>query len=298
MPDATTRQGAPSAMGTPLSAVQSTAAITSEGLRILARVLRHGRVRRDSGRVAAEYDGGYWADVLSEKRWELASTLSEFLVPDDPTVRLAKIDGRLRHIATRDYYRYRIEILQKTLTEAAGQAQSLVEIGCGYGANLFSLLPLNRWPRLVGLDISAAALEAGAQITRHFRCEATLRFEQLDLTDPAAPAFATLRGATVFSYYCFEQLKSMTGAVIDNLLAAGVARVIHIEATPELWKLWKPSDAVSRLYTWSQDYQDNLLTTLRERQRHDALKILEVRRLHYAPSLRHDPTLICWEPSR
>jgi SAM-dependent methyltransferase len=295
-------QGGPAAAvrssrGTPLSPVESTAAVTLEGLRILGRVLRGGRVRRDSGRVAAEYDGGYWADVLAQKRWERASTLSEFLVPHDTAIRVAKVDGRFVRIATADYYEYRFATLQKVLAETAWDAASLVEIGCGYGANLFGLLPLQRWRPLVGLDVSPTALEAARRIARHFGCEADLEFEQLDLTNAAAPAFARLSGATVFSYYCFEQLKGMTGSVIDNLIGAGVARVVHIEATPELWSLWNPADAVSRLYTWSQDYQNDLLTIVRDRQARGTLRITEVRRLHYAPSLRHDPTLICWEPS-
>jgi hypothetical protein len=100
----------------------------------------------------------------------------------------------------------------------------------------------------------------------------------------------------VFSYYCFEQLKRATRDVVGHLIAARVARVIHIEATPELWSPWIPADAVNRLYTWSQDYQDNLLTALREEERRGRLRLTRVERLRYAPSVRHDPTVLCWEP--
>jgi SAM-dependent methyltransferase len=294
--DETQLQPALSSLGAPLSPAASTAAITLEALRILRRVVRSGRVRRDRGRVAAEYDGGYWADVLARKPWRQAASLPDFLIPEDRSVRIAKVDGRFARIATSDYYRYRFGVLERVLLEHAGSAPRLAEIGCGYGANLFDLVALNRWRPLTGLDVSATALEAGREIARHFGCENDVEFHQLDLVDRSAPAFGLLRGACVFSYYCFEQLKPVTGEVVDNLIRAGVARVIHIEATPELWRLWNPADAVSRLYTWSQDYQDNLLTTLRDRERSGALKLVTVRRLHYAPSVRHDPTLVCWEP--
>jgi SAM-dependent methyltransferase len=259
-------------------------------------VVRRGRARRNSLRVSAEYDAGYWADILARKPWQHAASLSEFLVPRDRTTRVAKVDGRLTRISNEDYYRYRAGMLQRVLAEYAGHAPSLAEVGCGYGANLFSLLELHRWRPLLGFDVSQTALEAAREIARHFKCESELEFHRLDLTNRSAPEFSRLRGATVFSYYCFEQLKRATGDVIDNLIEAGVSRVIHIEATPELWNLWNPVDAVSRLYTWSQDYQDNLLTTLRERERRGRVTLLRVHRLHYAPSVRHDPTLMCWEP--
>jgi SAM-dependent methyltransferase len=293
--EARSRLALPS-LGAPLSPAGSTAAIALEALRILGRVVRHGRVRRDRGRVAAEYDGGYWADVLSRKPWRQAASLADFLIPEDRSVRIAKVDGRFTRISTSDYYRYRFGVLERVLLEYAGSAPRLAELGCGYGANLFDLVALNRWRPLIGLDVSAAALQAGREIARHFGREDDVEFHQLDLVDRSAPSFGLLKGASVFSYYCFEQLKPVTGEVVDNLLRAGVSRVIHIEATPELWRLWNPADAVSRLYTWSQDYQDNLLTTLRDRERRGALKLVTVRRLHYAPSVRHDPTLVCWEP--
>jgi SAM-dependent methyltransferase len=188
-------------------------------------------------------------------------------------------------------------MLQRVLVEYAGHASSLVELGCGYGANVFSLVELNRWPSIVGFDVSGSAIEAAREIAKHFGCEAGLEFHRLDLLDGAAPAFARLRGATAFSYYCFEQLKRATGAVIDNLIEAGVSRVVHIEPTPELWSALNPVDLVSRLHTWSQDYQDNLLATLRQCEHAGRVRLLEVHRLRYAPSVKHDPTLVCWEPA-
>jgi hypothetical protein len=53
---------------------------------------------------------------------------------------------------------------------------------------------------------------------------------------------------------------------------------------------------VNYLYIVRQDYQDSLLTTVRHRERSGTLRILGEERLYYAPTIRHDPTLICWEP--
>jgi SAM-dependent methyltransferase len=282
--------------GEPLSAVERTAAVTREAVRILGHIVRRGRVRRTGGRVAEEYDGGYWTDLLMRKPWTRARSLSEFLIPHDRGLRVARVEGRLMRIANEDYYRYRAAMLRRILLECAGTATSLAEVGCGYGVNLFSLVELHRWRPLRGFDISETALDAGRQIARHFSCEGEVEFRRLDLTNAGDESYAHLRGATVFSYYCFEQLKRATRDVVGHLIAARVARVVHIEATPELWSPWIPADAVNRLYTWSQDYQDNLLTALREEERRGRVRLTRVERLRYAPSVRHDPTVLCWEP--
>jgi SAM-dependent methyltransferase len=280
----------------PLSALEQAAAVTREAVGILGRLVRHGRVRRTGSRVAEEYDGGYWADLLARRPWQSSDSLSDFLIPHDRGRRIARVGGRLARITNEDYYRYRVAMLRRILVENAGTASSLAEVGCGYGVNLFSLVELNHWRPLIGFDISKSALDAAAQIAKHFRCESSVEFHRLDLTDPQDAAYARLRGQTVFSYYCFEQLKRATREVIGHLIAARVARVIHIEATPELWQPWIPSDAVNRLYTWSQDYQNNLLTTLRDEAKRGRLRLTRVERLRYAPSVRHDPTVVCWEP--
>jgi len=282
--------------GEPLSALERTAAVTKEAVKIVGHVVRHGRVHRTGGRVAEEYDGSYWADLLQRKPWLHSESLSDFLVPQDRGLRIARVDGRLTRIANEDYYRYRVAMLRRILLETAGTASSLAEVGCGYGLNLLSLVELHRWRPLVGFDISENALEAARQIAKHFRSEADVEFHRLDLTDGGDQAYLRLRGATVFSYYCFEQLKRATMEVIGNLIAARVARVVHLEATPELWSPWIPADAVSRLYTWSQDYQNNLLTVLRNEEMRGRVQLTRVERLRYAPSVKHDPTVICWEP--
>jgi hypothetical protein len=235
--------------------------------------------------------------VLRERRWMQCRSLDQFVAPTDTSTRVAKVANRLVRISQADYYRYRRDMLRTTMAEWAGGEPQLVELGCGYGMNLFSLVGTGHWPHLTGFEISETALEAANLIRQHFRLEDRVEFHPLDLLAGRHPSFARIAGVTAFTYYCFEQLRHSTATALRNIVDAGVTRVIHIEPTPELWRWWKPADAVSRLYSWSQDYQDNLLATLRRFERDGTIRVLEVRRLYYAPGVRHDPTLICWEPA-
>jgi hypothetical protein len=112
------------------------------------------------------------------------------------------------------------------------------------------------------------------------------------LGDPGAE----LRGKTVFTYYCLEQLKRSIAQVIENIRRAGIRRAIHIEPTTELLDLRRPLDLANYLYIARSDYLDNLLRTLRDFEHRGHLRILAQRRLYYAPTYRHDGTLVVWEP--
>src|SRR5947208_2301302 len=194
----------PEAHGEMLRAFDAGKVVWKEILRnALLMILR--KVRRDQDQVQAEYDLGYWKAVLDQKRWLYVSDLDEFLNPPTNEMRIAKIDNRYVRIRTQDYYRYRAMMLQSVLAEFAGEDEDLVELGCGFGQNLFSLLPAKSWKRLIGLEVSETALEAGKQISRHFHLSHTVHFDRLDLTDGMHPNFKTITGKPVFTYYCLEQ---------------------------------------------------------------------------------------------
>lgn len=253
------------------------------------------RVRRGKERVRAEYDAGEWKAILREKRWLKCTSVRDYVAFNDGKLRVAKIHNQLVRVRTDAYYAYRLQILQEVMKEWAGDAVELCELGCGWGLNLFSLSLANRWKRLAGFDISENALQAAREAAEHFGLD-NMRFGSLDLTDPRDSGFEELRGKPVFTYHCLEQLKYSTAAIVDNLRRAGVWRVIHFEPTTELLRIWFPMDLANLLYIARQDYQDNLLRTLWAFERRGLIKVLEQKRLYYAPTHRHDNVLVCWEP--
>lgn len=275
----------------------------AEKYRIISRELWLGlrgllarRLERNPERVGAEYDSGSWQMVLEQKRWAQHESLRDYLVPGDERVRVAKIKDRLVRIKTSDYYAYRLKILQEVLEQYADGEKELIELGCGYGANVFSLALSGRWESLAGFDISRNGIQAGREAARHFNL-ANLSFDHLDITDGADPNYERIKSKTVYTYYCLEQLKRSTQAVIENIIRAGAKRVIQIEPTFELLRMWHPVDLTTYFYVKKQDYQDNLVTTLKNFEKRGLVKIVDLKRLYYAPTHRNDPTLIIWEPS-
>jgi hypothetical protein len=93
----------------------------------------------------------------------------QFLVGGDSAGRLAKVDGQIVRLLSRDYYRYRIGAFSELIARHAGPAVSLLELAASFGYNLFTLSRGSRWQRLRGRGISPNGIAAGRQIATQFR---------------------------------------------------------------------------------------------------------------------------------
>ena len=253
-------------------------------------------VRRTDDVVDSEYNSGEWDRVLNQRAWLGGRTLEEFLIGQSPARRLAKVDNRIVRITARDYYRYRIGALSELIARQAGEATSLLELGSGYGANLFSLSLDPHWSKLRGFDIAPNGIEAGRQIAGHFKLDDRVSFDRIDLTDAGDPHFSELAGGTVFTYFCIEQIPYAVEAVIENIIRARPARVINIEPGVDMLKLSRPRDFTSRVYIRSMDYQTRLFKLLDTLDAQGRIRILARERMAFAPTLHNDGLLYAWEP--
>jgi SAM-dependent methyltransferase len=253
-------------------------------------------VRRDADHVAAEYDSGRWRRVLETRDWLAADSLESFVRGNDPRPLVGKIDGQVVELPAAEYYGQRVQLLQRLLREAAADADALTELGCGYGLNLFSLALCAGWRMLRGFDVSPNAVQAGREIARHFNLEQRVAFDILDLTQADHPNFPQVQGKTLFTFFCLEQLPHLIPCVLDNILAQRPSRVIHVESASELLKLHRPLDLVNYAYIHSVDYQSRLVFSVRELAAQGRLRLLECRRIDWAPTLHNDGSLLIWEP--
>jgi SAM-dependent methyltransferase len=253
------------------------------------------RRTRLSGRVTEEYDQGYWSRVLRDRAWERTPTLEAFLLGDDTSERVARVHSRSVRIRTRDYYSYRMEALAEIVERHAGRAGEIVELGCGYGYNMFSLALSGAW-RLVGFDVSENAINAARSIAGRFGLEERIEFGLLDITCAEAPNFSRVTGRVVLTHFCLEQLPYALESVVRTLLAHRPARVIHVESAAALLSLWRPRDLLNYLYVRSMDYQTQLFSLLRRLERDGLLRIVACERSPYAPTLQNDGCVIVWEP--
>lgn len=279
--------------GVPVSPVGLVPLYVRDLARSAARMLLRQVRTRD--RVAAEYHEGHWRRVLEQQPWLEAPDLSAFLAGTDRATRVAKVAGRVVRIPTDAYYRLRLHALSDAMSRHAGDDE-LVELGCGFGYNLFSLALSRRWRQLRGFDVSEHGTEAGSAIAAHFGLADRVSFGLIDLTDTEHPNYAAVRDKTLFTYCCIEQLPGAVESVLATLLKHRPRRVIHIEPTTELLSPWRPLDLLNYAYVKSVDYQTSLFTTLERLESRGSIRILARERMPWAPTIHNDTFLVAWEP--
>ncbi|WP_284264693.1 class I SAM-dependent methyltransferase [Bradyrhizobium iriomotense] len=255
------------------------------------------RVKRTAEVVNSEYNLLNWHRVMSAKAWASAGTLEEFLIPANPAQSLRKVNNQICRIAADDYYRYRAKALGDLIAHHAGGVNEIVELGAGFGYNLFSLhLNHPEWT-LRGFDIAPNGIATGREIAAHYGLSDRISLDRIDLTNGTDPNYSAIRNQVVFTYFCIEQIPYDVREVVDNIIAAGPKRVINIEPTTELLNLTNPRDIVSFLYIRSVDYQTELFSTLGDYERQGRVRILARERMPFAPSIHNDGFLYCWEPT-
>jgi SAM-dependent methyltransferase len=257
-------------------------------------------MRRTRGKVAEEYDVGRWSKIRENAAWNDERDLRRYLINDRTNAQsgqlIAKVAGSARRVSVNDYYEYRVEAFAELLGRFFARDSEIVELGCGYGYNLFSLAV--SWPqaRLHGFDISPNAVQATQEIADHFGLKDRVTADVLDATDGKHPNFERLRDRNLFTFFCIEQIPYDVGKVVENILAHRPRRVVHAEPGTALLERWNPRDWPDFLYLRSVDYQNELHSVLTEFERQGRLRILESARMPFAPSLQNTGLLIAWEP--
>jgi hypothetical protein len=271
-------------------------------VRLLARNLFKLFLRFSLARVRnptvtkKEYEEFAWASVLSSKEWERFESIDDFVTKrNDLRRRVCLVDGKVDYLTTHAYYTYRKKTLRYLVEPYLKEGTGIVELGCGWGFNLFSLADSIQKPTtMLGMDVSHNGLQAGRQVSEKFGVP--VDFKHIDLLDDTHPNWKEIKSRVVMTYYCLEQLANYMDRVISNLIKAGPELVIHIEPTRELSNPLNLLDFNSLVYSRARDYPGNIVSTILNKQDLGLVKVEKVQKKRYAPSLQNYPVFIVWKP--
>ena len=251
---------------------------------------------RTPRRSQNEYDER-WSRQAAGRRWESASDL-------EAAVRLssygsadlaALLDFEPYRLPAPDFFGWRAHKLAAFFDSYRRRGLPVTEIGCGLGKNLLALA-LAGHSRLSGYDPTPAAVAAVQQQAQHFGLN--WRSGRFDLLAPDRAVLEELRGQVLFTNHVLEQLPRDLPRAFETLLAARPAEVVHLEPCRELLRPTRSlADLSTLVHMHAVDYQRTMLTHLIQLQAEGRLKLEEVARVGYSPTLAHDPVFIRWCPT-
>lgn len=232
-------------------------------------------VRRDSEWVEREYGREVWpeVDALIAQEIERGGDLGRvfhrairaYMSPGTALEpRDAIVDGtRVRVPWPVTQGAFQELVTQVALDAWRPETDLVVELGAGWGRNLFALwLAAGHDVRYVAAEFTAAGRSAAARLAE---LDTALRLEAVafDYHDPDLRALRGKEHALVITSHSIEQIPQVGPHVLDEILALGDAvTCVHFE--PLGWQL-DPSRAGSSVaYAQRHDYNRNLVPVLRE----------------------------------
>jgi len=229
---------------------------------------------------------------LNSNAW-IAKDFQEFNFPiiNKKISKIALINHKICRISEFDYSIFRPMMIWKILKEFTDKNDVIVELGCGWGWNLFNLIAFGIENKLEGYEVTENGVRSCNTINQHYQCN--LKIENLDLTKEIV--IGKFKDKTLFTHYVMEVIKYNTRKVLENIINSKPKQVIHIEPVYELYQN-SLRDIASKMYIDYSDYQKSLLKTLQELESEGKVEIKDVRRLGYAHKPEHEASLIRWIP--
>ena len=102
--------------------------------------------QRNSDIVEKDYDLNTWSNILNEKKWLKYDDLLDFVLDSKNTLndeQISYIENKICKISRSEYSKFRKEILNFYIKQNIDDSDTIVELGCGWGLNLWTILVNN-----------------------------------------------------------------------------------------------------------------------------------------------------------
>lgn len=187
----------------------------------------------------------------------------------------------------RQYY----ALLADRLAPAIEKCRTVVELGCGYGYNLWMLH--GRWPdrHFAGGEYAAKAVALAEKL---YAGGNGPRVEQFNFYESPYTLLEKLEGPiVVFTSHALEQLPRAAGVVDALASSAKVVDVFHFEPVYELQADQELMAMMRRRYIEANDYNRDLLTAVRA---HPQAELLSVEENIFGLNPLNPTSVIHWRP--
>jgi len=244
----------------------------------LIQVFKMPSQNRTSSVVNNEYNDRSYNTLLSKYRKNTQSIITDklFLLYGSKKIRLVRAKKFLI-MQDHEYNTFKYNELFKNVY----LHRSIIEIGCGFGRNLFAIRNLGYKGDLAGIDISSNAISLAKLIDKKLNLR--VNFAKVDAKKMTSYDFKELRkskSGLVMSYQFFEQIPNDVETVLAKLVSIFSGHhFIFIESRAELTGTTL-SEFITKVYIRKKNYQNSLLKNLRSLQKRGMITNLKVEKYY------------------
>ncbi|MCB0419285.1 MAG: class I SAM-dependent methyltransferase, partial [Bdellovibrionales bacterium] len=205
-----------------------------------------------------------------------------------------------------------IEALKmRTLMELTRGAERIVELGAGWGKNLFKLwlygAPLDA--EYHALELTPEARNLAKRVAQSAAPKMPFFTHAFDYYRPDFSMFAEAKPTVVFSHHSLEQIPSVGERLFEAIKGIpGLIRVVHLEPVGfqvpgATWlENVRPDrmeyiDSLNRAFATKRDQNLNLYPILRSMELEGSIRLTRVRKHFCSILLKNATTLLVWEPN-
>jgi len=253
-----------------------------EKLKIYAYIIKllAKKQRRNYSVIDQEYNSGIWNKKFEEINFEslhgnyARNDVDEYIIMSYND----KLIKCVRRTVENKYYDQILKVLQEF------KEDSVVELGCGLGANLFMLHNAG-FKKLEGYDLSQNAINHLRQYSKIKKYN--MHFGVCDLNNLFPSNM--IKDKIVFTHTCLEQCKNIMPNVLRNIINAKPKLVINFEVD------YDKSSYMVKKYFDVHDYQNNLVRELVKLKKQEKISIISIKKLSLSLSPVNRLSTIIWK---
>ncbi|MFW5690957.1 MAG: hypothetical protein ACOCXZ_00535 [Chloroflexota bacterium] len=220
---------------------------------------------RTTDKIEKEYNKDKYARLLAYVEANPSATIADVLdfayggSQSNPI--LVSVKDAYFEMTAQHAYDTHIRVILEAVRNHQGDARTLVELGCGYGINLWKLQSMSEQAAdcaYIGGEFAANAVKMGNKLLESH----AIRLHRFDFYDRETYRFlADVTGpVTIYTAHAIEQIPGAQ-AIFDNLRAyrEHIQIVVHIEPLYDLHTEPTLTDLLRRRYSEINDYNRDLL---------------------------------------
>ncbi len=264
---------------------------------ILLGLTGEKRKVKNSEEILREYGKEKWGSVIKKLEDSPHCKLKEIAIEkyDCDEKKLIIYHGELIEIYGSEIYAKYINLVETVLTKYF-PVTALVELGCGFGGVILEIAMRVKYPftKYYAFEYTGTGQAATKELAKRENIDVSVNycdFESIPILENSIP-----EGAIIFTSAATMCVPDLPKSFIDELVSLKPSVVIHFEPIQEHFMEDSLLGLFQTAYLQFNDYNQNLLSLLKESEKSGFLKIISEQKQAFGENPLIPLSIVAWKP--